>query len=366
VELTYLASAPRELKHRKEVHFHHGTRETSARIYLHDRDSLKPGDTALCRFLFQEPMTGVYGDRIVVRSFSPLRTIAGGRLVNPYARKAKRFEEQGLKLLLRLAEGEPDEVVEAQLELAGSEGATFAQLMIMTNLQGKELESLLQRMSSQGRVFLFDKESRAYVWNGVVESLTAKIVEFLKAYHEKNPMKQGVSRGELASGPGKGVNPRLFHFLVERALKTGAVESEAEALRLPGHSVSMAKGQSEIKEGLMAAYRAGGKTPPNLKDVLADLGVGRKEAQEVLSLLLREGALTRVTDEIYYESGALNEIVEQVKDHLREQGEMAAPDFKQVTGLTRKYAIPLMEWMDKEKITLRVGDKRVLRKKDQS
>jgi selenocysteine-specific elongation factor len=364
VELTYLPSAPRELKHRKELHFHHGTREVSARIYLHDRDALKPGDKALCRFLFSEPMVGVYGDRVVVRSFSPLRTIAGGKLVNPLGRKAKRFDEQGFAELAKLASSEPEEILEVQLKLAGTEGLTRAQMMILTNLESKELDALLQKMSSRGAALMFDKERRSYVSGAEAENIAEKVKAFLADFHAKNPMKEGAGRGELATSAAKGVPDKLFHMLMERMLKQGEIESSAEAIRLPGHTVSMASDQAKFKDEIVKAYEQGGETPPNLKDVLADLGVSRKEAQEVLSLLLREGKLVRVTDEIYYDAAAMNSLRDKVAGYLRENGEMGAPEFKEITGLSRKYAIPVMEHLDKEKLTLRVGDKRVLRRKD--
>jgi len=364
VELTYLPSAPRELKHRKELHFHHGTREVAARIYLHDRDALAPGDKALCRFLFSEPMVGVYGDRVVVRSFSPLRTIAGGRLVNPLGRKAKRFDEQSFARLQELMDQDPEKILVVQLALAGAEGLTRAQMMILTNLESKELDALLQKMSSKGLALMFDKETRAYVSGGVAEETAARIKDFLAAFHEKNPMKEGAGRGELASSAAKGVPEKLFHMLMERMLKQGEVEASAEVIRLPGHTVSMASDQQKFRDEMLGAYERGGFTPPNLKDVLAGLGVERKEAQEVLSLLLREGKLVRVTDEIYYDTAAMNELRDKVAAYLRDNGEMGAPEFKDLTGLSRKYAIPVMEHLDKEKLTIRVGDKRVLRRKD--
>ena len=364
VELTYLRSAPRELKHRKELHFHHGTREVSARIYLHDRDALKPGDKALCRFLFTEPMAGVYGDRVVVRSFSPLRTIAGGRLVNPLGRKAKRFDEAGFERLGKLTSDDPQEIIEVQLELAGTEGLNRAQMMILTNLQSRELDALLQKMASQGKALMFDKDERAYVSGGVLGKLAEHVKNFLADYHAKNPMKEGAGRGELASSAAAGVPVKLFHMLIERMLKQGEIESSAEAIRLAGHKVSMASDQAKVKEGIFRAYEQAGITPPNMKDVLADLGVTRKEVQEVLSILLREGKLVRVTDEIYYYTGAMQALRDKVEGYLRQNGEMGAPEFKELTGLSRKYAIPVMEHLDKEKLTIRVGDKRVLRKRD--
>ncbi|WP_291321474.1 selenocysteine-specific translation elongation factor, partial [Desulfonatronospira sp.] len=137
LELTHLESAPRPLKHRTQVHFHHGAKEVLARIYLLDRDKLEPGERCVCQVRFEDPMAGVYGDRCVIRSYSPLRTIAGAGIINPLAGKVKRFSNQ-VQTLERLARARAEELIQVQLEIAGSKGLSLAQLVILTDLESKE------------------------------------------------------------------------------------------------------------------------------------------------------------------------------------------------------------------------------------
>lgn len=363
VELTYLPSAGKELKHRRELHFHHGTKEVLARILLMDREALVPGDTVRCRVVFETPMTGVYGDRVVLRSFSPLRTIAGGRILNPIGGKLKRFDARTNALLEQLASDAQEEVVAAQLELAGPQGRTLAQLRTMTQLSSKGLDKCLQLMTSRGEAFLFDKEKRAYASGPAVEELCASALSFVAEYHKRKPMRQGIVRGELASTWGKRLPDKLFHFLVERLIKREELVAEAETLRLPEHKVSLAGDSEKFRAAILAAYADGGATPPNLKEVLEPLNVSPKDAAPVLRLLQEQGELVKITQDIYYHEPSLQALRDKVTDFLSEQDEMGAPDFKAITGLSRKFLIPLLEHFDKEKLTVRVGDKRVLRKR---
>jgi selenocysteine-specific elongation factor len=363
VELACLASSPKPIKHRKEAHFHHGAREVMARVFLLDREALNPGETAVCQVRFTEPLAGVFGDRVVLRSFSPLRTIAGGRVVCPLGRKVRRFSEDVARLFA-LAAGRPEEVVAAQLARAGAEGLDFARLVVLSDLEAKALEKLLLDLCGKQQAFLVERDARVYVSGEAVRTLCDGLLAHVAAFHRREPMKPGLSRGELVSGFGKGLSPKLFHFLLERLLKQGALVAEQEVLRLPGHKVSLASDQAKLREAVLSAFERGGITPPNVKDVLEPLGVSFKEAAAVFKVLQDEGRLIKVKEEMYIAAGAMRQLTVLVSEYLAKHGEMVPADFREVSGLSRKYLIPFLEWMDKEKITVRVGDKRRLRKRE--
>lgn len=362
IELTVLESSRLPLKHRKEVHFHHGAREVLARIYLLDRDELAPGETAVCQVRFTEPLAGVYGDRIVLRSFSPLRAFAGGRVIGPVGHVVKRFSDR-VELLRQLAGDKPEDVAAAQLELAGPQGVSFAELLTMTNLETKGLEKTLALLGGQQRAVLFDKETRRFAGGELAEGLGNDLLAFLADFHRKASMKPGVQRGELASSWGRNVPPKLLHFLLEKLLKKGEIEAEQEIIRLKGHKVSLASDQEKVRETILKAYADGGVTPPNLKDVLEPLGMDAKQASAVLRLLQDQNELVRIKDDMYYHVPALVSIRDGIVSFFDDHQEMSAPDFKDLTGLSRKYLIPVLEYFDKEKLTVRVGDVRHLRKR---
>ncbi|MFP4071194.1 MAG: SelB C-terminal domain-containing protein, partial [Desulfovibrionales bacterium] len=177
-----------------------------------------------------------------------------------------------------------------------------------------------------------------------------------------HPSRQGVSRSELASSWGRKLAPKLTHFLLERMLKQGMLVSEGEVLRLPEHKVSLASDQETLKKAILDAYTKGGLTPPNLKDVLEPLKVTFKEATPVFRMLQEQGELVKIKEDMYFSRQAIDRLKELVVRFYDDHDDLSPVAFKELTGLSRKYAIPLLEWMDKEKITMRVGDVRKLRR----
>ncbi|SKA77391.1 selenocysteine-specific elongation factor [Paucidesulfovibrio gracilis DSM 16080] len=360
VELTCLPSSPRPLKHRKEIHFHHGGREILARLYFLDRDELLPGESAVCQVRFPHSMVGVSGDRVVVRSFSPLRTVGGGTLINPLAGKIKRRSPQ-VDVLRKTAAAQSRERVRLRLELAGIEGCYMSQLPVLTGMSRKPLEAALQEVLSKEDALLVDREERRYLSAAGFEELARVLEDFLGAYHKRHPDRHGVGRGELPAAWGNRLPQRVVHFIVERLLKRGRLDVYEDMVRLPNHEASLAADQTVLRETVLKAYSEGGSTPPNFKDVLAKCQVNAKQAGDTFRRLQEEGQLIRVKEEMFYHAPALQEIQESVRTFLRENDEMSAPDFKTLTGLSRKYAIPVLEYLDREKVTVRVGDVRRLR-----
>ena len=362
LELTHLESAPRPLKHRTQVHFHHGAKEVLARIYLLERDKLEPGERCVCQVRFEDPMAGVYGDRCVIRSYSPLRTIAGAGIINPLAGKIKRFSSQ-VQTLERLARARAEELIGVQLEIAGSKGLSLAQLVILTDLESKELQKKLQVMGGRQEVFLVDREHRIYVAGEVVKWLEENMLGELKELHRRFPMRQGVSRGELAGKWARDIPEKLFFFVLERLVRGEKIVSEQEYYRLPQHKVSLGADQEKLREKISRTYKQAWIQPPTVKKFLEDLNLEMKEVSPVLKLLQDEKELVKINEDFYFSAGAVQELKDKVRGYLEKNEEMGPVEFKEITGLSRKFAIPLMEFMDKEKLTMRVGDKRKLRKR---
>ncbi len=371
LSLTCLSSSPRALRHRSEIHFHHGAKEVPARLYFYDRDKLAPGERALAEVRFSPEngeetfMAGVFGDRCVVRAFSPLRTVAGGSVLIPLdsAPRRRDISPEMRETLLALPDrsgqaGEEDRLV-TQLELTGPHGATQAALSVLTNLENKRLEKLVQTLSGKGRIACYDKESRAWIAAAALQKLSDAALARAAEFHRREPLKPGMAKGVLMPAQ---VPPKLAHFVLEKLLRSGALTAEGELLRLADHRISLASDQSALREKLVEAHRAAPMTPPNLKDVLEELGVTLKEAAPVLRLLQQEGTLIKVSEGLWYDSAAIEDLKKRTRVWFENHDDLTPGDFKEVTGgLTRKYLIPLLEYFDRERFTMRVGDKRQIR-----
>lgn len=380
VRLTCLSSAPRALRNRTEIHFHHGAREVAARLYFFDRDRLNPGESALTEVRFAEPMVGIFGDRCVVRAYSPLRTVAGGSVVHTLdcpLRKSQPDFSQRFALLESLpalaAEGiaasgatptasAGSALALAHIQLAGSAGLSFAALVVLTSLEKRRLEKILQHCGAQGAIFCFDREEKSYISAENLQILMGKCQDHAAAFHLKEKLKPSMARGVLAAGWGRNLSPKLVHFVVERCLKAGILVAEGDGLRLASHSVALGDDQSSLKEKILAAHVTAGLTPPNMKDVLEALQVDAKQAAPILKMLGDEKALIRVKDGLYYGAAALEDIKSRVRDWFTTHDDLDPTALKEILdGLSRKYLIALLEYFDRERLTVRVGDKRQLR-----
>ena len=361
VQLTCLASSPRALRHRTEIHFHHGAREVAARLYFFDRDRLQPGDTALTEIRCAEPLVGVFGDKCVVRAYSPLRTVAGGTVLYPLERVWKKREADFatrmalLAALPRTAEQGEEALVTAQLELAGSAGASFAELAVLTNADTRKLDKALQQLSGKGQALCFDKEERRWIGLAALQMLMELCLAQAAEFHRRDPLKPGMSRGVLNAK----LAPKLAHMVTERCLRAGTLVAEGEVLRLATHKVELAGDQESLRQKLLDAHVHGGLTPPNLKDVLEELGVDAKKAAPVLKLLTDGKELVKVKDGLYYAAPVVEDIKTRVRQWFENHDDLDPAGLKEILdGISRKFLIALLEYMDRERITIRVGDKR--------
>lgn len=371
VDLQSLSSAPRAIRNRIPIHFYHGAKQVQARLIFPDQNKLEPGERSLCTVRFDEPMVGVFGDPFVVRAYSPLQTIAGGVLLHPMGitlRKRDKRRARKLDLLESLARNGIDSSLEegilAQLELAEEKGASFNELGVLVNYDASSLEKTLQNLSSQQKLFMVDREEKLYVSGVYIESLSSDCLAWFKGFHEREPLKTGVSRNALISGWGKGLNPKLAHFVLTRLQGQEKISFSGDMLSLSGHSVVLDKDSEEIKEGILAIYKKSGATPPNLKEVLEKLDLKEKEAIPVVNLLLKQGDLIKLTEDIYYPSEEIESIKTKVRSWFDANEKMGLADIREISGgLSRKYLIALLEYFDATRFTLRTGDARILRNK---
>lgn len=367
IRVACLSSSPRALRHRAEVHFHHGSREMQARLYFADRDRLQPGESCLCEVRFTEAVPAVFGDRCVIRSFSPLRTVAGGEVLNPLGvnmrRRSAGFAER-CGMLADLASVSEEERVLTQLLCTegGDTGISFARLRVLSNLDSKALEKILAALSNKQQAFCFDKEQRLYTAERFLTGLTVACEEAVTAYHKRYSEKQGMKRGELLSGWGKGLPPKLAHFVLERLIKQNRLVAEGEYLRLPAHAAAFNKEQAPMGEALLAAYKGAGLSPPNSNELLEALKISKKEAAPVLAALRASGQLVRVAEGLWYAAEHLGAAEATLRKWFETHDSIDVAGLREATGLSRKYLVALLEYFDAQKITIRVGDKRLLRK----
>jgi selenocysteine-specific elongation factor len=365
VELSLLTVAARPLRHRARLLLHVGTAQVSATVALLDRAELAPGATALAQLRLSEPAAALPGHRFILRGFTALegrgRTVAGGRVLAVAAAKRRRGRPDVLRQLQALAGPDPDLRLEAVLESAGPSGLDLPALVGRTALAPRALQAALERLGSRGGALLFDRERRAWVAGSVSRALSARLVAALDAHHRAHPLAAGAGREELRGKLPPVTDPRLFQRLLSQLADRGEVVVEGDLVRRKGHAAAKSGGGGALKDLVARALAAGGVAPPRVAELPAALRASEADVQAVLKLLAAEGRAVRVSAELWYDAAALGALRDRLVAFLRERKAITTQEFKDLVGATRKHVIPLAEHFDQERLTLRVGEKRVLR-----
>jgi len=363
LELHFLSSNRKPIKNRTQVRFHTGTSETMGNLILLDREELVPGESCAAQVRLDEPVSLIRDDRFVIRSYSPVRTIGGGKVLNPIAGKHKRFRQEIIDGLSELIDAPPEGIIDYHARMAGPAGVNFAQLLLMTNLPAKALEAAIATMLSSQTLLLADKENRTYIHLAVFDQLRQLSHDVLEQYHRDNPLKPGISKEELKSKFPRTAGSKLFTLMLNRMIKDQQLVLEDDTVRLASHTVSLQVDEKALKQQIVDIYRESGLTPPYFRDIVKRLDVDPKPAKGVLELLVGEGALVKVKEDLYYDRPTVEKLKEELVAYILEKGEISTPAFKDMTGASRKYVIPLIEYFDATHVTIRIGDIRQLRKR---
>lgn len=361
VSFNYLPSNKKSLKSRKLVRFHSGTSEILGNLVLLDREELEPGESVVAQIRLEYPVSLVKDDRFVIRSYSPVYTIGGGEIINPIPKKHKRFRPEIYDGLHSLTEKEPEDIVAWHVRESVFAGVTFSDLKIMSNLPEKRLDTVIQSLLSKQTAMLVDKEARIYIHRDTFDKLTKQCENFLGEYHSANPLKAGMSKGELNSKLPSSLGAKMFNLMIDRMIKDGRIVLSEDIVHLKSHKVSLGTDQADVRKKILGVYATDGLTPPYFKDLCKTLDIGSEQAKDVLMLLVEEGKIVKAKEDLFFHAAAVEKLKEKTVGFLKANGEMTTPQFKEIAGVSRKYLIPLIEHFDSKNVTLRVGDIRKLR-----
>ena len=367
VDFHFLEGNTRDLKNRTEVRVHVGTREVFGKIILLEADKATPGSDAAAQLILKEPVSVWSGDHYVLRGFSPLITIGGGVILNSGPRKRKRTKDSDKernKAHWRIyRHGTDEERLLLFLEESGFDGLTAEQLSTRLGIFGKKMKKFLQLPVSSGKIAVVESDRQRLISSSVQEQAVQKVLEILECYHRDNPLKGGIAKEELRSRMGNQIDAKLFAYTLNNMAKKETIILDQAEIRLSSHEVTLQVDEEKMRADILAIYTKAGLKPANLKDVIGSFNdFTEKQIRPVLDLLLLDGKLVKVSEILYFESQVINELQERLVSYLRKEGDIDAPGFKEMTGLSRKFFIPILEYFDRIKLTARVDNRRVLRK----
>jgi selenocysteine-specific elongation factor len=359
-QLTLLPGAPR-LKSRSQVHFHAGTTETVAEIVWYGGVEISAGQSGLAHLRLQQEIIAEAGERFIVRQLSPVTTIGGGVILDPLARRPLAKDAGRTKFLEILVDGDHDSILAAMVERAPM-GLRYEEVVAHLGWGEEEIQTTLKTLTSARQIQKIGEQKAAVlIENGRFESLRSGIFESVETFQRQNPLLPGMAREDLRVRAGRRVRAEVFRAALDDLVSQKRLETLGEVVRRVGTGVSLLPEELEAKEKIESAFRTAGLAVPAVKEVLASLTLEAKRAEKLLHILLREKSLQRISPELIFHSAALAHLKEQLLAYKKTQSaRISVPGFKDLAGVTRKYAIPLLEYLDRERVTRRMGEERVI------
>ena len=357
--LELLASA-RKMKQGARVHFHAGTAETIAEVFFHGQKELPPGASAFANLKLQDDILVLEGDRFIVRQFSPVVTIGGGMVLDPLARRPMLRDTGRVAYLETLERGSREDILGALVERALL-GLGYEEIVSRTAWMDDEIREVAKKLAAAGRAKAVSTEPLVLVAERLFAEVRSKILEKVEKFQKENPLLPGILREDLRTSLGKRVRAETFRAALEELIAQKKLDTPGELVKKAGSEITLQPEEVKAKDQIEAAFSAAGLEVPSVKEVLAKLAIEARRAERLLQILLRERKLVRVSPDLTFHRQALGELKEKLWTYKKSKGErISVPAFKELTGITRKYAIPLLEYLDRERVTRRAGDERVI------
>jgi len=339
-----------DLKNKSLVHFHLATSETVARVILYEKNELKSGEKGYCQFRLQDPVVSTSGDRYIVRRFSPVETIGGGEVFDPSP--PRRKQKDIAEVLTTFEEGSLNDKISLKFLQSGLHGISVMALEGWIKAEIPAIREAIETLKKSGVLLVIED---LLIHKTFFDLFREKVLQTLKTFHSRNPLKPGMPKEELRAA--FRIDPKPFGGLIA-SLKD--VVMEKEIIRLKTFSTVLSQAEETLKTRILDLLRENEFQPPSREELSQSLKLEQKHLSDILKLLVKEGNLVRISDSMYVASSAFNKMIAALKNFYSKKSEMTVAEFRDILGTTRKYALQILEYLDSNKITLRVGAVRKL------
>ncbi len=337
-----------DLKNKSLVHFHLATSETIARVILYGRNELKAGESGYCQFRLQDPVVSTSGDRYIIRRFSPVETIGGGEVFDPSPPKRKQKDIH--EVLMTFEKSSLSDKISLKVLQSGLYGISVMVLEGWIKAEIPAIREAIETLKRNGILLVIED---VLIHKTFFDLFREKVIQTLRNFHAKNPLKPGMSKEELRAA--FKIEPRLFGGLVA-SLKE--IVMEKEIIRLKTFSTVLSQAEETLKTRILDLLQKNEFQPPSKEELSQSLKLDQKHLSDILKLMVKEESLVRISDSMYLASSAYNKMIAALKNLFSKKPEMTVAEFRDILGTTRKYALPILEYLDSNKVTLRVGDVR--------
>ncbi len=363
VKIKLLKSLDRAIANRTRVRLYIGTKEILCRMILLDRDELKPGEEAFAQLRLEEEIVAKRKDRFIIRFYSPMFTIGGGEVVETNPSKHKRFDRSIIEDLEIKAQGSKEEILEQIILDKSPEFPTLKDLVSYTALIQEELETRIDDLISKEKAidFILTKD-RYIIHEDYFKSLKINIEEELKIYHNKYPLKAGMSKEEIRSKFLKNAPSRLGEYILDRFIKLNYLEQLNEYIKLKDFQINLSQEQKALKENIIEIMKDNSYNPLKREEILEKLEVDKDDFYELFNYLINIEEIIKLSEEIFLYKEDVETAFQKLIKYIEENSSISIAEFRDLLASNRKTALSLLEYADEKKITVRKEDKRILYK----
>jgi selenocysteine-specific elongation factor len=354
-----LKGSPISLKGRTPIHFHHGTSELMALLIPLDRREIPAGEIGFARAILETPILAIPGDRFVFRRSSPMNTIGGGVVLDNHPRRGGK-KTVVAEFLRGLDPGQADSLIIRLARQEEAKGVSESQILERSLETHDAISRHFVDLASQKQLVLLSQSPLVAVSPSTFECLCQQTVDIVGSYHHEEPLSPGISREQLYSEVLRKSSPICFRTVIDRLAAEKRIVLEQERVRLPSHQVSLSPWEASSKQKIEEVILKAGWEVPSLTEVLAVLDIPSDQARGLVLLLAREKRLVKISEDLWLHADSIARLKQLLAEQRKQSQTIDVAQFKALTEISRKYAIPLLEYLDRERITRRVGDQRVI------
>jgi selenocysteine-specific elongation factor len=357
--VTVLASA-KALKNRARVHFHQGTADVVAEVVLIGaKSATAPGNSAFAQLKFDEKILVLPGDRFILRQFSPVETVAGGIVLDIQPPRHKNKDLTVEPFLEALERGNQDAVLAAMVERS-AQGLTAKEILARTGWTSSQIQETISKLVASGRERTVAEHPALIASTDALAQCALALKKVVEGFHGANPLLPGIPKQDLF-GRLKISRAEILEAALSDLVQAKTVAISGDIVHIAGRGTVLTAEETKAKASIEHEFEAAGLAVPGFAEILGRLPVDSKRAEKLLQILLREKVLVRVGSDLIFHQSALVRLREMLAKYRKERGaQLPIATFKELTGVSRKYAIPLLEHLDRERVTRRVGDQRVI------
>ncbi|MTK12452.1 MAG: selenocysteine-specific translation elongation factor [Clostridiaceae bacterium] len=360
-KLYYLKSASRPLENRQRVRLYHGTSEIICRVVILDKEQVEPGEEAYVQLRLENPLTAQRNDRYVIRSYSPMDTIGGGSIIEPLAKKAKRFNKEYIEELKIKESGKTESILENTIKNLSEGYPRAVDILKALGKNEENIENNLEQLINDKKIVKFDTGDKAiYLHSEFIGEKVAELENILSKYHKENPLKWGISKEEIKNKIfGKAIKQKIYDQMIEMLINSQIINMHGSFISLPDFTINYTKDQKLIRENIIKAFKAAKFSPPKYNELEAAQN-DSKNFKMVFQSIMDEGALIKVSEDCFFLLEDYNKVKDLIIRFITDNGSITLAQLRDELDTSRKYAMSLIEHFDSIKLTKRLEDKRVL------